>query len=85
MVRGYVLSMSKHQGPKKTSGEVKRARHTYDDHEHVHCAGCNAIVSGPHQSTNQPKGKGMWARECSDCGVITWYDVDNDGKAYGSC
>ena len=60
--------------------EVKRARHTYDDHDHVHCAGCNAIVTGPHQATAQPKGKGMWARECSDCGVVTWYDVDNESE-----
>ena len=67
-----------------TSGEVKRARHTMDDHDHVHCAGCGEIVSGPHQSTAQPKGKGMYARQCSSCDVITWYDVDSDGIAYGA-
>lgn len=58
------------------SYEVKRARHRYADHEHVHCAGCNAIVSGPHQATAQPFGQGQWARECNACGVVTWYDVE---------
>jgi len=67
-----------------TTGEVKRARHTMNSHDQVHCAACGEIVSGPHQATAQPKGRGMWARECSACGVITWYDVDNDGVPYGS-
>lgn len=56
--------------------EVKRAQHQYSDHDHVFCAGCGEQVSGPHQATAQPKGKGQWARECSKCGVITWYDLD---------
>jgi hypothetical protein len=63
--------------------EVKRARHTYDDHDHVYCAACGELVSGPHQATAHPKGRGAWARECSACGVVTHYDVD-DGQPFGT-
>lgn len=63
-----------------TSYEVKRARHNANSHTEVHCAACGELVTGPYQSTAQPVGKGAWAIECSACGVVTWYDVDDPPK-----
>lgn len=47
---------------------IKYAKHLMADHDHVHCAGCGAIVSGPHQYALT----GQWQRECP-CGTITRY------------
>jgi hypothetical protein len=65
------------------SYEVQRARHTYADHDHAHCAACGERLTGPHQATAQTKGRGAWARECGACGVVTWYDVDNEEASHG--
>ena len=63
-----------------TSYEVRRARHVFCTHEDASCAACGKQTTGTFQATAQPYGKGSWAMECSDCGVVTWYDVDQKGE-----
>lgn len=59
-----------------TSCEIKVAAHKFTDHDHVHCAECGKLVSGPSQAANQAPWK--WARQCSACGVVTWYNVESE-------
>lgn len=60
-------------------GEPQLAPRVMKDHDHVRCAACGRILDGPHQATlHHTKGAGMWARQCSHCEVITWYDVEDE-------